>query len=75
MYSIVYANIQINDDTHGKVMYLIGVKQGSCPPHYCINELETCLDEINRYSSCLFNIVVVILLYVDDVVMLSKLGT
>jgi len=37
-----------------------------------IDELETNLDEIDEDSSCLFHIVVAILLYADDVVLLSK---
>ena len=38
------------------------------------DELETYLDEIDRDSPCLFNTLVAILLYVDTVVQLSKLG-
>ena len=38
-----------------------------------IDELETHLDKIHGISSCVINTVVIILLYVDDVVMLSKL--
>jgi hypothetical protein len=37
-----------------------------------VNELETYLDKIEGDSPCLFNTVVVILLYVDDVVLLSR---
>lgn len=37
-----------------------------------IDELETYLDEIGKNSPHLFNIVVAILLYVDDVVLLLK---
>jgi hypothetical protein len=37
-----------------------------------IDELETNLDKIDGNSSCLFHIVVAILLYADDVVLLSK---
>ena len=37
-----------------------------------INELETCLDKINGDSPCSFNTMVTILLYDDNVVLLSK---
>jgi hypothetical protein len=37
-----------------------------------MDELETYLDEIDRDSSHLFNKMVAIVLYVDDVFMLSK---
>ena len=37
-----------------------------------IDELKTYLDEIDGDSPCLFNTLVAILLYVDDVVLLSK---
>jgi hypothetical protein len=47
-------------------------------PHYSIslyiNELETYLDKINGEFSCLFNIVVAILLDVDDVVLFTSSG-
>ena len=36
------------------------------------DELETCLDEIDGESLCLVNTMVAILLYADDVVILSK---
>ena len=49
--------------THGGVSTLFGLY---------IYELDTYLDEIDGDSPCLFNTVVAILLYVDDVVMLSK---
>ena len=54
----------------------IGVKQG-CPLSFIvvgmyIDELETYLDEIDGYSLCLFTKVVVILLYVDNTILLSK---
>ena len=57
------------------IYYGIGVKQG-CPLSSTlfglnIDELEVYLDEIDRDSTCSFNIVVVILLYVDNIVMLS----
>ena len=39
-----------------------------------IHKLKTYLDEIDRDSLCLFNTMVAILLYVDDVVLLSRLG-
>ena len=56
----------------------IGVKQG-CPLYptlLClyIDELETYLDKINGDSLCLFNIAVVILLYANNVVPLSRAG-
>ena len=39
-----------------------------------IDEFGTYLDEINGGPLCLFKMVVAILLYVDDIVMISKLG-
>ena len=65
--------------THDEVPSDIGVKEG-CPLSptpfgLYIDELETNLDKINKDTSCLFNIVVVILLYVDDVVLLSRSGS
>ena len=30
---LIIDKLQINDDTHGKVMFGINVKQGSCPMH------------------------------------------
>ena len=38
-----------------------------------IDELETCLDEIEKDSMCLFNTMVVILLYAHNVVLLSRI--
>jgi hypothetical protein len=38
-----------------------------------IDELETYLDEINGDSPCLFNTMVAMFLYVDNVVLLSRL--
>ena len=57
----------------------ISVKQG-CPPFptlfgMYIDELEKYLDEINGGSMCLFDMVVAILLYVNDVVLLPTLGS
>ena len=77
MYITIYAKVQINNDTHGEVMSNISVKQ-RCPYstlfNLYIDELETYLDEISGDSLCLFNLVVAIILYVDDVVLLSRLG-
>jgi hypothetical protein len=39
-----------------------------------IDELENSLDKIDGDSMCLFNTLVIIILYVDVVVLLSKLG-
>jgi hypothetical protein len=59
-----------------EVISNIGVKQGChlSPTLFglYVNELETYLDKIDGDSPCLFNTVVVILLYVDDVVLLSR---
>ena len=46
----------------------------SLPPLFGLytDELETYLDKINGDSLCLFNTMVAILLYVDDVVLLSR---
>ena len=80
MYIVVYAKVWINGDTHDEVMSNIGVKQGCplSPPHtqfgLYIDELETYLDEIDGDSPCLLNAVVAILLHVDDIVLLSRLG-
>ena len=76
MYTTICAKVRINDDTRGEVMSDIGVKQG-CPLSptlfgLYIDELETYLDEIDEDSLSLFNTVVAILLYVDDVVLLSR---
>ena len=54
----------------------ISVEQG-CPLSPTLfdlytDELETYLDEIDRDSPCLFNIIVAILFYVDNVVLLSR---
>ena len=70
---------QINGDTHGEVMSDSGLKQG-CPLSPTlfglnIDELETYLDEINGDSPCLYNTMVAILLYANDVVLHSRLGT
>ena len=70
MYITVYAKVQINGDTHGEIMFDIGVKQG-CPLSptlfsLYIVEFETHLDEIDGDSLCLFNTMVAILLYADD---------
>jgi len=78
MYTTIYAKVRINGDTHGEVMSDIGVKQG-CPLSSTlfglyVDELETYLDEIDMDSPCLFDTVVDILLYADDVVLLSKSG-
>ena len=76
IYTIIYTKVQINGDTHGEKMSNIGVKQG-CPLsptlfELYIDELEIYLDKIDKNSLCLFNTVVAILLYVDDLVILSK---
>ena len=76
MYNVIYPKFQINGDTHGEVMSYIGVKQG-CPLSpilfgLYIDELETYLDKIDGDSSCLIKIVVAILLYADEVVLLSR---
>ena len=78
IYTTTYAEVQLNGDTHGEEMSNIVAKQG-CPLFPTLfnlydDELETYLDEINGNSLCSFDIVVVILLYADDVVQLSKLG-
>ena len=75
MYTTVYAKVRKNDYAHDKVMFDI-VKQG-CPSSptlvgLYIDELETHLNEIDRDYLCLFNIMVAILLYADDVALLSK---
>ena len=77
MYSTIYAKTRINEDTHGEVMSDIGVKQGcSLSPtmfSLYIDVLETYLKKIDEDSPCLFDIVVAILLYVDDVGFLLNL--
>ena len=73
----VYHNLCKSTNQKGcacEVMSDIGVKQ-ACPFslilfNLYIDELETCMDETNGCSSCLY--VVAILLYIDDVVLLSK---
>ena len=40
-----------------------------------IDKLESYLDKIDRDSPCLFNTMVVILHYANDIVLLSKFGT
>ena len=76
MYTTVYAKVQINGNACSDVMSNTNVKQGRplSPTLFglCIDELETCLDEIDGDSPCLFNIVVVIILYVDSVILLFK---
>ena len=75
----VYHNlckVQLNDDTYGKVMFDISVKQG-CPHSSTlfilyINELGTFLDKIDVDSLCLFSTMFIILLYTIDIVLLSK---
>ena len=57
-------------------MFNINVKQ-RCPLspilcHLYIYELETYLDEIDGDTMCLYNAVIDILIYVDNVVLLSK---
>ena len=69
MYTTVYAKIRINMDKHGKAMSNIGLEQG-CPLSPPLFGLY--IDEIVKDSLCLFNAVVAILLYVDDVVMLYE---
>ena len=53
MYIILYAKVQINDDTHDEVMSDIGVKKWCLLPHTLINlyvdDFETYLDEINKF--------------------------
>ena len=71
MYTIVYAEVWINGDTHGEVMSDISAKQW-CPLSPTmfgsyIDELETYFDEIDKVSLCLFNTVIAIILYVDDI--------
>ena len=71
-YVIQSSKLQINGDTYDEVMFDNGVKQ-ECPLLLVlfslhIDELETYLDEIDGDSSCLFNMVVTIVLYVDGVV-------
>jgi hypothetical protein len=62
-----------------KLMSNIDVKQGcflsSTLLSMYIDELEKYLDEISGDSPCSFDITVVILLYANDVVLLSKLGS
>ena len=79
MYTTLCAKLCINSDTHGKVLSNMGVKQG-CPLFptlfgLYIDELENSLDKIDGDSPCLFNTLVVILLYVDIVVLLSNSWT
>ena len=76
MSTMTYAKVRINGYTHDEVMSYIGAKQG-CPLSPTLfnlydDELETYLDEIYGNSLCLFNVMVVILLYVDDAIQLSK---
>jgi hypothetical protein len=71
MYTTIYAKVRINAGAHGKIMSNIGVKQG-LPPYptlfgMYIDELEKYLDEIDGDSPCLFDMVVIILLYANDV--------
>ena len=78
MYSIIYAKVLIDGGTHSEVIFNIGVRQ-RCPLSptlfgLYIDKLERYLEEIDTDSPCLFNMVIAILLYVDDVVMLSKSG-
>lgn len=59
-------------------MFDVGIKQ-VCPLspalfRLYIDELEPYLDMIDMGSSCVFNIMIAILLYANDVVLLSKLG-
>ena len=76
MYTLIYAKVRINGETHDEVMFDIGVKQGCLlsPTLFglCIEEGETYLDKIDMDSPCLINTVVAILLYVDNVVLLSR---
>lgn len=63
---------------HGEVMSDIGVKQ-RCPLSltlfsFYIDEHETYLDEIDGEAPCLFNTMLAILLYADDVALLSEFG-
>jgi hypothetical protein len=77
MYTTFYRKkIRINNDSYGEVMFNIGIKQ-ECPlpPHIvgmCIDELEKYLDEVDGDSLCLLDMMVAILLYVDNVVLLSR---
>ena len=76
MYSIIYAKAWTNGDTHGVVMLHRCLKNDvhSLPPLFDLytDEFEIYLDEINGDSMCLFNTMVTIPLYVDNVVMLSR---
>ena len=78
MYTTLYRKIRTNNDTYGEVMFDIGIKQG-CPLSptlfgMYVDELEKYLDEIDEDSLCLLDMVVAILLYVDNVILLSKSG-
>ena len=79
MYTYSLHKTQINGDTYDGVISNIGVKQGCpFPPTLCglyIDELETYLDEINGVFMFLFNTMFAILLFNDNVVMLSKSGS
>ena len=72
MYIVVYTKVQVNGDTHGEAMSDIGVKQGcSMSPILFglhIDEFETYLDKIDRDYMWLFNIMVALLIFVDNVV-------
>ena len=78
IYTIVYAKVRINRVAHGEVMSNIGVNQG-CPLLTLFglynDKSETYLDEIIIDSLCLFDTMVTIILYFDDVVLLSKSGS
>jgi hypothetical protein len=64
MYTTIYTKVWINNDTHGELMFDIGVMQG-CPSPIVmyIDEPKTYLDKIDKESPCLFNTVVAILRY------------
>ena len=76
MYTTNHAKVWSNGNTNDKVVYDVGVKQGCplSPPLFklYIDELEIEMDETDKDSPCVFNIVIAILLYVDDVVLLSN---
>lgn len=73
MYTTIYTKVWINNDTHGELMFDIGVMQG-CPSPIVmyIDEPKTYLDKIDKESPCLINTVVAIFRYVDDIVLLSR---
>ena len=78
MCTAICAQVQIDGNTHGKVMSNSGVKH-ACPLSPIllslhIDKLETYLSKIDKGSPCLFNIVIAILIDANHVVILFKWG-